>query len=451
MNIVYNFKLSNMKKCILVLSVVLAFVGKVNAQFGLSGEFRPRTEFLHGYGDLMKMSNQMFQIQTSQRSRINFDYKSEKMKFGVQLQDVRVWGSQAQLVTNDGALTAIHQAWAEVLFNQNLSLKMGRMELNYDDQRIFGSVDWLQQGRSHDLLLFKYEKKDAFNLHIGLAENTAEPYFYNIASNYKSMQFVWFNKKFGEKYTLSILALNQGLQNDTTGAQPIRSIYNQTIGQRSVFKQNKLTLSANLYYQMGKTISAYKDDNDEIQYKKLSAYNLNLDANYKINDNYTLALGYELLSGIDQTDTTKVYNQGAYSFNPLFGTNHKFNGHMDYFYVGGRHINSTGLQDFYLQFDYKKDKFDIGLHAHQFLSASPILDAKEKLASGKIQALNSTLGTELDFYGGYKINSEVSFRAGLSFMLPTSTLSTLRGGNTDALNYWGWMMFVYKPNFIAAK
>jgi hypothetical protein len=30
------------------------------------------------------------------------------------------------------------------------SMKLGRQEVIYDNSRIFGNVDWAQQGRSHD-------------------------------------------------------------------------------------------------------------------------------------------------------------------------------------------------------------------------------------------------------------------------------------------------------------
>ena len=436
-----------MKNLFLLILVVLINI-TTNAQLKMTGEFRPRAEFLHGYKSPQLLTRQMFSIQTTQRSRINFEYKADRYKFGFQLQDVRAWGSQSQLVIADGANTSVHQAWGEFLFNENLSLKMGRMELNYDDQRIFGNVDWQQQGRSHDLALLKYEKKDAFSLHIGWATNQVQSFYYNIAGNYKAMQFLWFNKKFGKNYTLSLLALNNGVQNDTVGNLPIHTVFSQTIGQRSVYTLNKFTFSANAYYQMGNDKSTYIDNNAKVQYKKLSAYDLGLDASYKLGDFHTITLGYELLSGIDQTDTTTAYKHGISAFNPLYGTNHKFNGWMDYFYVGN-HANSVGLQDIYLHVEFKKEKHEGGIHIHQFLSAAPILDAKEFIKSGKVQELSSNLGTEFDIYGGYKFTDEVAFKAGISFMLPTSTLTTLRGGKLDATNYWGWMQFVFKPNFMA--
>lgn len=435
-----------MKNLISLLFLVLLTV-TTYAQLEMTGEYRPRTEFLHGYKTPQSLTRQMFSLQTTQRARINFDYKAARYKFGFQLQDVRIWGNQAQLVTNDGATTGIHQAWGEFQIKENLFLKMGRMELNYDDQRIFGNVDWQQQGRSHDLALLKYEKKDAFKLHLGWATNQVQSFYYATTGNYKAMQFLWFNKKFGNNFTFSFLVLNNGVQNDTVGNRPIHTVFSQTIGQRSVYAKNKLTISANTYYQMGNDKSTYLDKNAKVQYKKLSAYELAIDAAYKLGNFHSITLGYEFLSGNDQTDTTTDYKHGIYAFNPLYGTNHKFNGWMDYFYVGN-HLNSVGLQDIYLQVEFKKEKKEGGIHIHQFIAAAPVIDSKEFIKSGKVQALSSNLGTEFDLFGGYKFTDEVSFKAGISFMLPTETLIALKGGKIDATNYWGWMQFVFKPNFL---
>ena len=34
--------------------------------------------------------------------------------------------------------------------NEKFAFKVGRQEINYDDARIFGNVDWAMQARSHD-------------------------------------------------------------------------------------------------------------------------------------------------------------------------------------------------------------------------------------------------------------------------------------------------------------
>src|SRR5690348_1096055 len=62
-------------------------------EFTIAAEFRPRTEYRHGYRQLIPdTSNAAFF--TDQRSRIYFTYKSHRFIFHTSLQDVRVWGGQ---------------------------------------------------------------------------------------------------------------------------------------------------------------------------------------------------------------------------------------------------------------------------------------------------------------------------------------------------------------------
>ena len=138
---------------------------QLSAQFSLSGEFRPRTEVSHGYKSLAS-EDQDASTFTAQRTRLNFLYKAQGINTKLVLQDVRTWGSQAQLVGNEDYATSIHEAWAEVFFSPEFSLKAGRQELIYDDHRIFGSVGWAHQARSHDVAIFKYEQDVKLHLPI---------------------------------------------------------------------------------------------------------------------------------------------------------------------------------------------------------------------------------------------------------------------------------------------
>ncbi|MEO7311954.1 MAG: alginate export family protein [Chitinophagaceae bacterium] len=105
---------------------------------------------------------------TSQRTRLNFGYKWDRLNFGLAVQDVRIWGQDASSTSNaDGSRLMLHEAWAELTLANKadttikfkmldlLSLKIGRQELNYDDARLIGNLDWLQQGRRHDMALLK--------------------------------------------------------------------------------------------------------------------------------------------------------------------------------------------------------------------------------------------------------------------------------------------------------
>jgi len=434
-----------MKKLFTIIMVIS--VSGLFAQFTLNGEIRPRTELTHGYKS-PQAKETMFNAVTSQRTRLGFGYKSELYDVGIQIQDVRTWGSEKQLVADDGAHTTIHQAWASIKFTEVLSLKVGRQELVYDDSRILGNVGWAQQARSHDLALFKMEKKDAYKLHAGFAVNAVQTDLYAIA-NYKSMQFLWFNKSFGDAYTLSVLALNNGKQ-DTLRNGKNTTTYSQIIGQRSVYKTGKFKVGVNFYYQMGETNVNYLDANNDFQKQKLSAYNVGIDLNYKLTENIGIGGGYEMLSGNSQTDTDASYNETNHAFTPLYGTNHKFNGWMDYFYVGN-HKNSVGLNDAYVKISYKKGKFLSGAHVHYFMANQEVKDVKNSTATD-IKAMSSGLGTELDLYAGYKLGKGVLLKAGMSMMFATETMHAIKGTNFDnaGTNYSGWMMIVVKPTFFTS-
>ena len=62
-----------------ILAMLFFIVGQANAQFTLSGELRPRTELSHGYSELAAQ-NQDASLFTSQRTRLNLQYSTDKIK-----------------------------------------------------------------------------------------------------------------------------------------------------------------------------------------------------------------------------------------------------------------------------------------------------------------------------------------------------------------------------------
>ena len=411
---------------LLLMLLFVFFTSNLSAQdegseFTLSGEIRPRTEFSHGYKTLVADENQNASLFTSQRTRLNFFYKNSNVAFKVVLQDVRNWGSQPQLVTVDSRPTYIHEAWAEVSFNSKFSLKAGRQELVYDDHRIFGSVGWAQQARSHDVAVFKY--KGAVNFHVGFAYNqdgARNSNLYGGPDAYKAMQFVWFNKK-TDNINASFLFLNNGKPMIDGADQVVK--YSQTLGGRFAYKSGALSAALNAYYQMG-SASLTTD---------ISAFNLGVELGYKVNAAFSAKLGFEMLSG------NKADDENMNAFTPFYGTNHKFNGHMDYFYVGN-HGGSVGLNDIYVQLKYKINKaVYTGVHIHYFMSNT------------EITGQDAALGTEIDYFLGYKVAKGVAFKFGYSQMLATEAMQARKGGDFEQTNNWAYLMLVIKPTLFTSK
>ncbi|MDX1327880.1 MAG: alginate export family protein, partial [Arenibacter sp.] len=359
------------------------------AQFTLDAELRPRAEYRHGYKTLFP-DNTDAALFVSQRTRLNTDYKLEGLTFYLSIQDVRVWGDVPQLNLSDENGLGIHQAWGEVLLQEGVSVKLGRQEISYDDHRIFGNVGWAQQGRSHDALLLKYQKSN-FNIHLGLAYNQDGENLFGTTlttpGTYKSLQYLWGNRTW-DRFSASLLFLNNGMQFiDLINSNNNDTRYSQTVGTHLTYREGSWSFNSNIFYQMGKDVT-----NNE-----LSAFLISLEGNYKITQKWQMGLGGELLSGNENGVPANGKNK---AFTPFYGTNHKFNGHMDYFYVGN-HIHNVGLIDIYLKTKLvfgEKDNLSIAFH--NFSAEAPLSSTA-----------NKQLGNELDLTYNYKIKKYVSLAA----------------------------------------
>lgn len=393
------------------------------AQFTLSGELRPRAEYRHGFQGLSAPDDDpAFFI--SQRSRLNVNFTESALRFGLSLQDIRVWGEVPQLNRSDFN-SSIHEAWAELTLGEKTHLKLGRQELIYDDSRIFGNVDWAQQGRSHDLAVLKFSGESGLQFHAGFAFNQPGERnvgtSYTLANSYKTIQYAWLNRK-ADNFQFSLLFLNNGLENNDGD-----NFFSQTFGGRTTFQASgSFGLEGSAYFQTGKLVAG----------RELGAWYLMLAAWLKPADNLRMDAGLEILSGTPQRDGTDGKSK---SFTPLYGTNHKFNGHMDYFYVGN-HINNVGLVDLFATLDYSKDRFSAGLMPHIFFSQAGLVNPDDT-----DNDMPRFLGVELDLYAGYRLNEFSVLRFGYSRMFASESMEVLKGGSRSEPNHWAWAMIIIRP------
>ncbi len=278
----YQKKIKFQNKEIILTILVVCFSVISNAQeFDISGELRPRFESRHGFGTLSSPDDEAANF-ISQRARINLKYTSEKYEVFFAMQNVRVWGDVSTLASSDKNGTTFHQAWAQYNFSPKFSIKIGRQEIDLDDQRIFGSVGWAQQARSHDALLLKFKTGEKGKLDIGLALNAnGETLFkeeYEI-NQYKSLQYAWYHTNINDALGLSFLFLNNGLTynnlNDE-GDNNQETTYSQTIGGRLTYGKNRFDFNLAGYYQGGNTPNSVKDNKME-----LSAYYFTVNGKFK--------------------------------------------------------------------------------------------------------------------------------------------------------------------------
>lgn len=80
-----------------------------------------------------------------------------------QPQDQRTFGDEASIASDEMNLD-VHQAFVEArnVLDPAISLKIGRMELQYGDQRMISPLDWSNIGRAWDGVRLRYEKQGEF-------------------------------------------------------------------------------------------------------------------------------------------------------------------------------------------------------------------------------------------------------------------------------------------------
>lgn len=469
-----NVSKVNLSKSVF-LGIALTIFGynESKAQLSVTGQIRERSEVRDGQGTLLKNDQKKPGLFNTQRTRLNVGYSGYRFKFFTALQDVRVFGQDAStnnrttVDANDGIM--FHEAYVDVSLKDtinkavNMSVKVGRQEISYDDQKILGGLDWLQQGRRHDAIIFKYSNKGwifdagvAFNQNkeqnVGTVYNgsntagslPATTITYPAGTNgigtmYKSFQFAYLSRKFyfGD---ISLLYFKDDFNRYTSAGTPAVKTYGESVWSRNtsgvyfnVMPTRKLNLTGSAYYQGG-------HDKDG---KSISAKMASITATYQAGRKLFIGPGVDFLSGNDGTKTATQNNR----FDPLYGTPHKFWGAMDYFYVASP-FGSQGLLDYFFKIKYNaKDKLTLLLDVHGF-------EAGNKLSNGAGGTLDSYLGTEIDFTAKYNLTKIINLEAGYSIMQAKNSLASAAVKNVANANLtpqFAYVMLNIKPDFLAKK
>ena len=409
---------------------------KLAAQFTLTAQVRPRTEYRNGLGTLKPKANDAAFF-TSQRSRLTLNYKMNRIIMQVAVQDVRVWGQDASTISNaDGSKLGLHEAWGEIIlankkdtsFRKPLvdyfSVKIGRQELLYDDSRLLGNLDWLQQARRHDAVVFKLLNKgwqadagfafnqntDAFNyngtyytpanvspyvkdskgnlaatpagmipltntsglsLKTGAPAVTIMPSTNGLNQDYKSLQFLYVAKSIqstkvtglvvADHFGKYILDSVQNISGKDTGY-----IYGKRFNQKGV--NSRITAGIllnsllNKRKSLGLTAGFYYQTGKDRDANNLAAFTSTLTLSFTKNKFIYIA-GWDYVSGNNAFSTSSTNHR----FDPLYGTPHKFWGLMDYFYAGtGSPTGGLSNPYFKVKYSSSNKRLSAGLDYHYF-------------------------------------------------------------------------------------
>ncbi len=501
-----------------LLFVLLLSAGlPVSAQMTLTGQLRTRTEVRDGLGNLAP-TDAKAAVFTSQRTRLTFGYRWDRILFQTSVQDVRVWGQDAATINNaDGNKLMVHEAWAEItLANsadttiafkpiQNLSLKIGRQELVYDDVRLLGNLDWLQQARRFDAALFKAQHL-GWALDIGGGFNQNSDAFGNVGTFYtagnapasalsnknvtltipggflptsgkggapvlatplgtngqnqqfKSFQMAYLTHKFNQT-KLAVLGFKDDFSKyriDSIGSATQGYVYGRRYDVAGT--NSRLTYGAMLTGQLGNASSKLGKiqwqafgygqsgkDRDGLTYKKAYHYGGNVLIQKGL---LSFGPGYEVLSG---NNATALQAGETSRFDPLYGTPHRHWGYMDYFYVGTG-SPSGGLQDAFLKFKYTGNRLTTGLDVHYFSLAAATYNKTADAPAGAL--LDRKLGMEYDFVATYALNKFTALELGYCVMNGTNSLEYSKQGTMnqrDKVGTWAYLMINIRPDFLFNK
>lgn len=420
---------------ITIFIAALLCTSTVIAQFNIDGQMIVRSEFRHGYSRAIPEAVDPAGF-IAHRARLQAGYKHADFNFYMSIQDIRTWGSTAQANITDNFLS-VHEAWGEFSFAKHWKVKLGRQELNYDNARFLGNLDWALQGRAHDFALINYEKDDS-KLDIGFGFNQDRQALSNniftTPNQYRTAQLLHYSDHVG-RTDFAFLFWNEGRQTverDSLGNITREEVnFRPTVGLPTLRRNIGSTLlSGYFYYQFGRDVTG----------KGVSAFNASAQVTQTLFENkngrkWRATLGYEVISGTDgdETETNK-------SFSLQYGTNHLFNGYMDWFFVANRWGNFVGLHDIYLRSRYTfGPDFWMQADGHLFSSYAQPLNTAGELVS------DQSLGTELDLIFGWIINDAVSLQGGYSQFFTSESFAQLTSTELDDSQNWAYVMFVFRP------
>ena len=375
-----------------------------------SGQIRPRIE----------MSNKDFSDKINPntyvelRSRVNMLFSPlSTLKAFVQVQDSRVMGTEPSTMANTANLD-LHQAYFELsdfLFD-GFSVKAGRMEAAYANERLVGAVDWNNIGRSFDGVTLIYRGKNYQADFFTFVERERQQ-----PGDRNDLFFLgnhW-KLKFSESFTLQPFIYYQKFM-------PADSLSRFTVGFHSSEVFGNFFGEVEGAYQFGDLKTGGKKTS-------ISAFLAAVNVKYVIDapTKPAIGAGIDIISG-DKDAADDKYGQ----FNTLYATNHKFYGFMDYFTDLPAHTGNKGLMDIHFNAGFAPaDKWSFYLSAHIFNTMEDVT-----LLPGKT---SKALGTEIDATFTWKYNANLTFNGGGGIFSPGELFKTTRG---DKMSTWLYLMTI---------
>jgi Alginate export len=383
------------------------------SEWDIGGQFRLRYEVKDGAGSFPSRDF----IKSGQDNENDYFLFREKLHLGWQPEKwlkLYVEGRGSQVSSDDRDPSPdqdtwdLQQAYVE-LGNSKLfplSLKLGRQELTYGDQRYIGISDWSNTGRSFDAAKLRYSFSENTWIDV-FTGRVVIPYddHLNRSNDYDQFSGVYASTQEllkGAETQLFFLARNVDEKSpnatDTgVGGPTQRDVY--TYGLRIKSLPDAYD-GWDYAFESAGQFGDIKGTTSESQ--KLKAYAINTGIGYTFSDVSSkprLGIGYDYASGDSNSkDGTQE------TFEPLFGTNHSFYGLADL--IGLRNLSSPHIslsakptKNLTLSTEYLL--FWLANTHDSFYPESG--SARKGNGYGKNPDYSSYVGSEIDFLAKYAI------------------------------------------------
>lgn len=334
----------------------------------------------------------------------------EDVSAKITFQDSRNWGEEVSPtgLTNSGPQSIdIHEGYVEFknFLKSPFSLRAGRQELVYGDQRLIGNFNWSNQARAFDAFKVMYACRwvniDAWTAKRKENDGTTagNP---NLDRDFSGVYSIW--KNIIPSATIDLYALQDREGDTPVGAKP-KNIF--TFGTRVAGKASSIDYAVELPTQFGDngTIVGVSSSN-----VKVSAYAFAAKAGYTFEGPKETRIGfeYDYASGDNNPNDSM-----SKTFSNLYPTNHSFYGYMDY--QGWRNTSAWNInasakpwKSTYLYAGYWD--FSLAQEKDGWYSASG--SSTGALRSASATNTEKHVGSEVDLLAKYIYDPRVTFEAG---------------------------------------
>lgn len=396
---------------------------KITAQMRFRGEFEKNRAAFNNATFGNRLSANEFNLL---RSRLGFLFTgTNDVSAFFQFQDSRRFGEETNTLSDgDADQLDLHQGYIKIdnFIFDDLSLKIGRMEIAIANERIVGPVGWDNIGRSFDGGMLEMSS-DVFSYSLFATRVKEDKPFINFDPDEDFFGFFGTYKNITNGSFTGFALLNWNSDRLLAGPDVNKNkLVRLTVGFDAVKSGNRFDQEYEAAFQAGKRSAGHESARDDIR-----AYMIGVRLKYKFDYSRKpfLGAGFDLLSG-DDNGTDDKYN----TFDTMYATNHKFYGFMDYFLNIPSATSKRGLTDFIITGGLDvADRANVKGDFHYFRSA------KENPIG------NSYLGSELDITLRYNYRTDLGIQAGLSLFFPGDIPKQI--SNNDNIGIWYYYMLTY--------